>query len=171
MCGGWPRGVPLRAPGSTIEHPSAYMVPVLHIVRGSVTENLQHVAENLHTVRETLHTVPARVATVQRAVAQDMRALWVGAEANFHAVPALNDSLPAAAASPAVRRFDGWQLPLGWISLAAGAAMIAGLVLAQVQVSERRQTSHQSQKSRGLGKKALRRTKSTMGRTDWSKSG
>jgi len=39
------------------------MVPVLHIVRGSVTENLQYVAENFHTVAETLHTVPARVAT------------------------------------------------------------------------------------------------------------
>ncbi|TMB37997.1 MAG: hypothetical protein E6J62_04300 [Deltaproteobacteria bacterium] len=150
------------------------MVPVLHIVRGSVTENLQYVAENFHTVAETLHTVPARVATVQRAVAQDMRALWEGAEANFHDVHAVDDSVPAEAEAPAQGRFEGWRLPLGWISLAAGAAVIAGLGLAQIEVRERQQsqtTTQQNQKSRGLAKKALRRTRSSMGRTDWSKSG
>src|SRR5256885_10361593 len=52
--------------------------------------NLQYVAENFHTVAETLHTVPARVATMQRVVTQDMRALWEGAEANFHEVSALD---------------------------------------------------------------------------------
>src|SRR5256885_8718973 len=101
------------------------MVPVLHIVRGSVTDNLQHVGENIHTVAETLHAVPARVATVQHAVAQDMRALWEGAEANFHEVRAANDSVPPVD-SLAPGRFDAWRLPLGWISLAAGAAVIAG---------------------------------------------
>src|SRR5256885_7402115 len=120
------------------------MVPVLHLVRGSVTENLQHVAENLHNVAETLHTVPARVATVQRVVAQDMRALWEGAEANFHEVPvAKNDPVPAVGDSPAESAFDGWRLPLGWISLAVAASVIAGLGLAQVQVRQRRVTGHQ----------------------------
>ena len=148
------------------------MVPVLHMVRGSVTENLQHVAENLHTVADTLHAVPARVATVQRAVAQDMRALWEGAEANFHEVPGADDSVPAAAHSPAQSRFESRRLPLGWISLAVGTAVIAGLGLAQIEVRERRETIQQGhQKSRGPAKKALRRTRSTMGRTDWSKSG
>ena len=148
------------------------MVPVLHIVRGSVTENLQHVAENLHTVAETLHGVPARVATVQRAVAQDMRALWIGAEANFHQVPAVSEPVPVANDSPPQGRFEGWRLPLGWISLAAGAAVIAGLVLMQVEVRESREAGQQQgQKSHGLGKKALRRTRSSTGRTDWSKSG
>src|SRR3954470_9427342 len=137
------------------------MVPVLHMVRGSVTENLQYVAENLHTVGETLHTVPARVATVQRAVAQDMRALWEGAEANFHELPAVNDSLPTEAEARKQGPFGGWRLPLGWISLAAGAAVIAGLGLAQVEVRDRQQTqtAQQSHKSRGLAKKALRPTR------------
>jgi hypothetical protein len=147
------------------------MVPVLHIVRGSVTENLQHVAENLHTVAEGLHAVPARVATVQRAVAEDMRALWVGAEANFHELSFANEPAPAADDSPARGPFESWRLPLGWISLAAVAAVIGGLVLMQVEVRERRETSQQGQKSRGLVKKALPRTRSSTGRTDWSKSG
>jgi hypothetical protein len=149
------------------------MVPVLHLVRGSVTENLQHVAENLQAVAETLHTVPARVATVQRAVAQDMRALWVGAEANFHQLPVANDPAPAANDSPAESPFESRRLPLGWISLAVGAAMIGGLVLAQVEVSERREASQQGMQgqSRRPAKKALRRSRPSIGRTDWSKSG
>jgi len=52
--------------------------------------------------------------------------------------------------------------------------VIAGLGLAQIEVRERQQsqtTTQQNQKSRGLAKKALRRTRSSMGRTDWSKSG
>jgi hypothetical protein len=150
------------------------MVPVLHIVRGSVTENLQHVAENLHTVTETLNAVPARVVTVQRAVAQDMRALWVGAEANFHELSVANEPAPAADDLPAQGPLERRRLPLGWISLAAGAAVIGGLVLMQVEVREQRETSQQGQqgqKSRGLAKKALRRSRSLAGRTDWSKSG
>src|SRR5438477_11791751 len=113
------------------------MVPVLHIVRGSVTENLQYVAENFHTVAETLHTVPARVATVQRAVGHDMRALWEGAEANFHDVHAVDDSVPAEAEAPAQGRFEGWRLPLGWISLAPCASVVAGLGLAQIDAGAR----------------------------------
>jgi hypothetical protein len=147
------------------------MVPVLHIVRGSVTENFQFVAENLHTVAETLNAVPARVATVQRAVAQDMRDLWVGAEANFHELPVATEPALAADDSPAQGLFESRRLPLGWISLAAGAAMIGGLVLAQVEVRERRETSQQGQKSRGLSKKTVRRSGVSAGRTDWSKSG
>ena len=148
------------------------MVPVLHIVRGSVTENLQHVAENLHAVAESLHTVPARVATVQRAVTQDMRALWEGAEANFHEISAANEPTAPANDSPADGPLDGgWRLPLGWISLALGAAVIAGLGLAQIEVRERRESNVQGRQSRGPVKKALRRGRSVVSRTDWSKSG
>ena len=142
------------------------MVPVLNIVRGSVTENFQVVAENL---QENLHTVSAQVATVQRAVAHDMRALWEGAEANFHEIAAANEP-PVTADDAAVD--DRWRLPLGWISLAAGTAVIAGLGLAQVQVRERRQApAAERHQPRGLAKKALRRGKMAVGRTDWSKSG
>jgi hypothetical protein len=147
------------------------MVPVLHMVRGSVTENLQHVAENLHAVAETLHMVPAQVATVQRAVTQDMRALWVGAEANFHEVRVVSESVPPANDPPAEGLFESLRLPLGWISLAAGAAVIAGLGLAQIEVRERRETTQQGQKSRGLAKKTVRPSHFSAGRTDWSKSG
>src|SRR5256885_6115292 len=143
------------------------MVPVLHIVRGSVTENLQYVAENFHTVAETLHTVPARVATVQRAVAQDMRALWEGAEANFHDVHAVDDSVPAEAEAPAQGRFEGWRLPLGWISLAAGAAVITGVGLPPDEGRERQQRPTpppQQQKARGPAQQALPRTPSSLGR-------
>jgi len=149
------------------------MVPVLNIVRGSVTENLQYVAENLHTVAETLHTVPARVATVQRVVAQDMRALWEGAEANFHEVPAAADDGPEVAEETTGPLPDArWRMPLGWISLAAGAAAIAGLGLMQIEVRQRRETTvQQNQKPRGLSKKAFGRGRSQVVRTDWSKSG
>jgi len=148
------------------------MVPVLNIVRGSVTENLQHVAENLHTVAETLHGVPARVATVQRVVAQDMRALWEGAEANFHQDPAVNDVAAALEETTGPLPDVGWRMPLGWISLAAGAVAIAGLGLMQIEVRQRREaTAQQNQKPRGLSKKAFGRGKSQLARTDWSKSG
>jgi hypothetical protein len=147
------------------------MVPVLHIVRGSVTENLHHVAENLHTVAETLNMVPARVATMQRAVTEDMRALWVGAEANFHETRAVSEPAPAGNDSPSEGLLEGWRLPLGWISLAAGAAVIAGLGLAQIEVRDRRETSQQGQKPRGLAKKTVRPSRTSAGRTDWSKSG
>jgi len=151
------------------------MVPVLNIVRGSVTENLQHVAENLHTVAETLHAVPARVATVQRVVAQDMRALWEGAEANFHQDPAVNDVAAALEETTGPLPDVGWRIPLGWISLAAGAIAIAGLGLMQIEVRQRREASaqQQNQKPRGLSKKAFGRGpgRSQLARTDWSKSG
>jgi hypothetical protein len=144
------------------------MVPVLHIMRGSVAEGLQVVAEN---IQANLHTVSARMATVQRAVAHDMRALWEGAEANFHEVPAANEPTEAANDCPSESGVDGWRLPLGWISLAAGAAAIAGLGLAHVEVRERTEAAQQNQSSRGLSKKTLRRGGSHISRTDWSKSG
>jgi hypothetical protein len=146
------------------------MVPVLHIVRGSVAEGLQVVAGN---IQSNLHSVSERVATVQRAVAQDMRALWEGAEANFHEASAANEPTAEVDDSPVEPLVDGgWRLPLGWISLAAGAAAIAGLGLAHIEVRERTEaTNQQSQKSRGLSKKALHRGRSGLSRTDWSSSG
>src|SRR3954468_21952765 len=149
------------------------MVPVVHMVRGSVTENLAYVAENLHTVAETLHAVPARVATVQRVVAQDMRALWAGAEANFHEASAPARDLPAPPEDATDDAPDRpWRVPLGWISLAAGAAAIAGLGLAQIEVRHRSETTaQQGQKPRGLAKKTFGRGQSKVIRTDWSKSG
>src|SRR4051794_17466516 len=150
------------------------MVPVLHIVRGSVAEGLQVVAEN---IQSNLHSASERVATVQRAVAQDMRALWEGAEANFHEASAANEPTEPTEAvvelpsEPLVD--DGWRLPLGWFSLAAGAAAIAGLGLAHIEVRERTEAnSQQTQKSRGLSKKAHHRGgRSGLSRTDWSSSG
>jgi hypothetical protein len=147
------------------------MVPVLHIVRGSVAEGLQVVAEN---IQSNLHSVSGRVATMQRAVAHDMRALWEGAEANFHEASAANEPTEAvndsSAAEPTVD--DGWRLPLGWISLAAGAAAIAGLGLAHIEMRERTEaTNQQTQKSRGLSKKAHHGGRSGLSRTDWSSSG
>jgi hypothetical protein len=82
-------------------------------------------------------------------------------------------SEPARAANdlPSEGLLEGWRLPLGWISLAAGAAVIAGLGLAQIEVRERRETSQQGQKSHGLAKKTVRPSRTSAGRTDWSKSG
>jgi hypothetical protein len=144
------------------------MVPVLHIMRGSVAEGLQVVAEN---IQANLHTVSARAATVQRAVAQDMRALWEGAESNFHELPAANEPAEAANDSPSEPLVYGWRLPLGWISFVAAAAALAGLGLAHVEVRERTEAAQQSQSSRGLANKAFRRGGSSISRTDWSKSG
>ena len=145
------------------------MVPVLHIVRGSVAEGLQVVAEN---IQSNLHSASERVATVQRAVAQDMRALWEGAEANFHEVAAASEPTAAANDWTTDGPLDGgWGLPLGWISLAAGAAIIAGLGLAQIEVRERREPTVQGRQSRAPVKKALRRGRPAMSRTDWSRSG
>src|SRR3954462_9137528 len=101
------------------------MVPVLHIVRGSVAEGLQVVAEN---IQSNLHPVSQRVGTVQRAVTHDMRALWEGAEANFHEAAAANEPPEAVSDAPAEPLVDdGWRLPLGWVSLCPGGGAIGGL--------------------------------------------
>jgi hypothetical protein len=69
---------------------------------------------------------------MRQAVERDMRGLWAGMDA------LLLDDLPAAnepTFAPKLERVmqRGWRLPLGWISLAAGAAFLATLGFAQMQ--------------------------------------
>ena len=68
-----------------------------------------------------------------QAVRRDVRGLWSGIDAlGLHDLPAANEPTFAPRLERVMQR--GWQPPLGWISLAAAAALLAGLGFAQIQV-------------------------------------
>ena len=70
---------------------------------------------------------------VGQAVRRDVRELWSGFEAlGLHDLPAANEPTFAPKLEAVMQR--GWRPPLGWISLAAGAALLAGVGFAQMQV-------------------------------------
>lgn len=70
---------------------------------------------------------------VGQAVRRDVRGLWSGVEAlGLHELPAANEPTFAPRLEQVMQR--GFRPPLGWISLAAGAAFLAGLGFAQIQV-------------------------------------
>ena len=70
---------------------------------------------------------------VGQAVRRDVRGLWSGMEAlGLHDLPAANEPIFAPKLERVMQR--GWQPPLGWISLAAAGALLAGLGFAQMQV-------------------------------------
>jgi hypothetical protein len=74
----------------------------------------------------------APLQDVRQAVERDMRALWAGMDALLlHDLPAANEPTFAPKLQRVMQR--GWHLPLGWISLAAGAAFLAALGFAQMQ--------------------------------------
>jgi hypothetical protein len=83
----------------------------------------------LHDVSLTLPPLP----DVKDAVERDVRGLWAGVEAlRLHELPAANEPTFAPELERVMQR--GWRPPLGWISLAAAAALLAGLGFAQIQV-------------------------------------
>ena len=70
---------------------------------------------------------------MRQAVERDVRGLWSGVDALWlHDLPAANEPTFA----PKLERVmqTGWRPPLGWVSLAAAAALFAGLGFAQIQV-------------------------------------
>jgi hypothetical protein len=70
---------------------------------------------------------------VGQAVRRDVRGLWSGFDAlGLHELPAANEPTFAPKLEQVMQR--GWRPPLGWISLAAGAAFLAGIGFAQIQV-------------------------------------
>ena len=70
---------------------------------------------------------------VQQAVRRDVRGLWSGIDALWlHHLPAANEPTFAPELERVMQR--GWRPPLGWSSLAAAAALFAGLGFAQIQV-------------------------------------
>ena len=73
---------------------------------------------------------------MRQAVERDVRGLWSGIDALWlHDLPAANEPTFA----PKLERVmqSGWRPPLGWASLAAAAALFAGLGFAQIQVQRR----------------------------------
>jgi hypothetical protein len=70
---------------------------------------------------------------MQQAVRRDVRALWSGFDAlRLHELPAANEPTFAPELERVMQR--EWRPPLGWISLAAAGALLAGLGFAQIQV-------------------------------------
>jgi len=70
---------------------------------------------------------------MRQAVERDVRGLWSGLDAlSLHDLPAANEPTFAPKLERVMQR--GWQPPLGWVSLAAAAALFAGLGFAQMQV-------------------------------------
>jgi len=67
------------------------------------------------------------------AVRRDVKGLWSGIEAlGLHDLPAANEPTFAPALERVMQR--GWRPPLGWVSLAAAAAFLAGAGFAQIHV-------------------------------------
>jgi len=68
-----------------------------------------------------------------QAVRRDVRGLWSGIDAlGLHDFPAANEPTFAPELERVMQR--GWRPPLGWVSLAAAAAFLAGVGFAQIQV-------------------------------------
>ena len=108
---------------------------------------------------------------MKQAVERDMRALWAGVEAlRLHDLPAANEPTFAPRLERIMQR--GWHLPLGWISRAAAAALLAGLGFAQMQVKRafapgvRAETQRARPSTRK--QKTLRRTR-PVEKTDYSR--
>ena len=78
----------------------------------------------------------ARIPPLQdmrQAVRRDMRGLWSGFDAlGLHELPAANEPTFAPELERVMQR--GWRLPLGWVSLAVAAGLLAGLGFAQMEV-------------------------------------
>ena len=120
-----------------------------------------------------LHHVPLPklppLQEVRAAVEEDVRGLWAGVEALGVHEPAANEEPPAPAERP-------WRPPLGWISLAAVGALLAGLGLAQIEVRRhlwRPAPALQVQVQKRIPprtQKKLRRVR-VPNRTDFSRSG
>jgi len=122
----------------------------------------------------SLHDVPLPklppLHEVREAMEEDVRGLWAGVEAlRPHDAPAANEetSAPAPAARPP------WRPPLGWISLAAAGALLAGLGLAQMEVQRhlRRPPAAQHQKRATPRKYKKLHRERVPNRTDFSRSG
>jgi hypothetical protein len=125
----------------------------------------------LHDV--PLPRLPPALNEVREAVQQDVRGLWAGMEAlRLQYLPAANEVTFAPGLRSAVER--PWRPPLGWISLAAAGALLAGLGFAQLQVQRHLQPTAQvePQKKRAPahGQKKLRRVRiRPPDRTDYSR--
>jgi len=78
----------------------------------------------------------ARIPPLQdmrQAVQRDVRGLWSGFDAlGWHQLPAANEPTFAPELERLMQR--GWRPPLGWVSLAVAAGLLAGLGFAQMQV-------------------------------------
>ncbi|HEX9604092.1 MAG TPA: hypothetical protein VF973_10105 [Myxococcales bacterium] len=108
---------------------------------------------------------------VREAVERDVRGLWAGVEAlGLHELPAANEPTFAPELERVMQR--GWRPPLGWISLAAAGALLAGLGFAQMKVQRHLPPSVkvEPQKARASTRKQkkLRRTRIPE-RTDYSR--
>src|SRR5467141_1133143 len=106
---------------------------------------------------------------VGQAVRRDVRALWSGVEAlGLHELPAANEPTFAPRLERVMQR--GWRPPLGWISLAAAGALLAGLGFAQMRVQRHFTTVVRAdpQKARASKQKKLRRARFPQ-RTDYSR--
>jgi len=106
---------------------------------------------------------------VREAVESDVRGLWAGVEAlRLHDLPAANEPTFAPQLERVMQR--GWRPPLGWISLAAAGALLAGLGFAQMRVQRHFATVVRAdpQKARASKQKKLRRARFPQ-RTDYSR--
>jgi len=106
---------------------------------------------------------------VREAVESDVRGLWAGVEAlRLHDLPAANEPTFAPQLERVMQR--GWRPPLGWISLAAAGALLAGLGFAQMRVQRHFTTVVRAdpQKARASKQKKLRRARFPQ-RTDYSR--
>ncbi|HYR19445.1 MAG TPA: hypothetical protein VEQ15_08130 [Myxococcales bacterium] len=97
---------------------------------------------------------------VREAVGRDVRGLWAGVEAlGLHELPAANEPTFAPRLERVMQR--GWRPPLGWISLAAAGALLAGLGFAQMKVQRHLTTAVRAepQKARASKQKKLPRAR------------
>jgi len=108
---------------------------------------------------------------MKQAVERDMRALWAGVDVlRLQQLPAANEPTFVPKLERVMQR--GWQPPLGWISLAAAGALLAGLGFAQMQMQRHFAPTVKADAQRVRGstrqQKKIRRTRPPE-KTDYSR--
>jgi len=106
---------------------------------------------------------------MRQAVERDVRGLWSGIDALWlHDLPA-NEPTFVPKLERVMQR--GWRPPLGWASLAAAAALFAGLGFAQIQVQRRLAPviKAEPQKSRPSTRQSKKLRRPAPDRTEYSR--